>query len=326
MPWQRRRGDAGGQRLRLFVASDVHGSDVCWGKFLNAGRFYRVDAILLAGDLTGKALVPVVREPHKRFRVRFMGREQILGPDEIDEAERIVRFNGFYPYRCDPEELAVLSEDPNALSTALESAVRAQLERWVVLAAERLAGSDIQAFVMPGNDDELFVSEILDASTAFANQDGRVLHVGDYQIAGCGWSNPTPWDTPREKPEEVLVDELSALVEAVDDRRSLIFNPHVPPYDSGIDLAPELREDLTMVTRAGQPHMVPVGSRAVRRVIERFQPLLSVSGHVHESKGVVRLAETTCINPGSEYNVGRLPGAIVELRNQEVRNVQLVTG
>ena len=45
--------------LQLYYASDVHGSDVCWRKFLGAGRFYGVQALIMGGDLTGKAIVPI---------------------------------------------------------------------------------------------------------------------------------------------------------------------------------------------------------------------------------------------------------------------------
>lgn len=326
----RRRPTTGGSgdqpRLRLFVAADIHGSDVCWRKFLNAGRFYGVDALVLAGDITGKGLVPIVREPGGRFRVRFMGRENVLSLDEVESTEELIRFNGFYPYRCDPEEVDEMHQKSSSVGVAFGSAMREQLERWVGLAEDRLAGTGIRAFVMPGNDDQDFVSEILDQAPALENQDGRIIEVGGYTLVGQGWSNPTPWDTPREKSELELAEELNRLLERIDEPRLTILNPHVPPYDTGIDFAPELRPDLSMVTRGGQPNMVPVGSTGVREVIDDFQPLISLSGHIHESKGVVRVGSTTCVNPGSEYNVGRLLGALVELRGKEVKHVQLVTG
>ncbi|HVM20841.1 MAG TPA: hypothetical protein VM307_12850 [Egibacteraceae bacterium] len=322
----RRAKRATGGRYRIFVAADIHGSDVCWRKFVNAGRFYGVDAVVLAGDLTGKALVPVVAQPDGRHRLRFMGRDEVLEGDQLDEAERLVRFNGFYPYRCDPEELATLREDPDTVTAAFEKAMRSQLESWIAFAEERLAGTGIRAFVMAGNDDPDFVDDLLDAAPGLENQDGRIIDVEGYQIIGQGWSNHTPWDTPREKPEEELSKDLRVLLDEVDDVRRVILNPHAPPHDTGLDLAPELDDDLAMVTRSGQPNLVPVGSTGVREVIDEYQPLVSLSGHIHESKGVVHLGDTVCVNPGSEYNVGRLLGALVELRGPEVGNVQLVTG
>lgn len=317
---------AGEPVLRLFVAADIHGSEVCFRKFVNAGRFYGVDALVLAGDITGKALVPLVRQRDEVYRVTFMGRDHEVEGEELEEVERLIRFNGFYPYRCEPEEAAAMSGDASAVAGAFGSAMRRQVEGWVELADERLEDSGIACFVMPGNDDESFVPDVLDAARVVQNHDGRVLGVDGHRIAGYGWSNPTPWNTPREKPEEEIERDLRALLESAGDPDTLIFNPHVPPYDSGLDLAPELRPDLTMVMRGGQPIHVPVGSPAVRRVIEEYQPLLVLVGHIHESRGVARIGRTVCVNPGSEYNVGRLMGAIVEVGKEEVGDVQLVVG
>jgi len=179
---------------------------------------------------------------------------------------------------------------------------------------------------MPGNDDEAFVGDAIDAAQLVQNHDERVLGLAGYRMVGYGWSNRTPWDTPREKPEEAIENDLRRVMSQAGDPSRVILNAHVPPYDTGLDLAPELRDDFTMVTRAGHPNMVPVGSIAVRRIIEDFQPLLALSGHIHESRGTTRIGRTVCVNPGSEYNVGRLLGAIVELTGAEVSDVQLVAG
>ena len=56
---KKRDDKAGAATLDLYYASDVHGSDQCWRKFLGAGRFYGVSALIMGGDLTGKAIVPI---------------------------------------------------------------------------------------------------------------------------------------------------------------------------------------------------------------------------------------------------------------------------
>ena len=43
--------------MRLFFATDIHGSEICWKKFINAGKWYEVDTLILGGDMTGKAIV-----------------------------------------------------------------------------------------------------------------------------------------------------------------------------------------------------------------------------------------------------------------------------
>ena len=36
--------------MRIYFATDIHGSEVCWRKFLNAARFYQADKLILGGD------------------------------------------------------------------------------------------------------------------------------------------------------------------------------------------------------------------------------------------------------------------------------------
>jgi hypothetical protein len=97
-----------------------------------------------------------------------------------------------------------------------------------------------------------------------------------------------------------------------------IFNLHCPPYDSGIDIAPKLNDELRPVLNAGQPVMIPVGSTAIKAAIGKYQPLLGLHGHVHESSGVVELGRTLCLNPGSEYGEGILRGILVDISNRRV--------
>lgn len=327
MPWPWVKTRREGPRLRAFVASDIHGSDVCWRKFLNAGRFYRADLLVLAGDVTGKALVPVVDLGGGRFRARLMGQEELVeDAAALAGLEGRIRFNGFYPHRCSPDEAEAMKTDRSLRGAAFATAMRKTAEDWVALADERLRGTGVRCLVMPGNDDEWFLEEVLASSETIENHDGRVVDVNGYQVIGNGWSNPTPWNSAREKPDPEIEADLVPLLEAASGRGPVILNPHVPPYGSSLDLAPKLREDLTIVTTAGHPQMVPVGSQAVRNVIERYQPFLSLHGHIHESRGVVRLGNTISVNPGSEYNVGRLLGVLIDLVGADVTSTQLVAG
>jgi len=107
-----------------------------------------------------------------------------------------------------------------------------------------------------------------------------------------------------------------------------IFDVHVPPYGSGLDLAPQLDAELRLVMSAsGEQKMIPVGSTAVRDAIERFQPLLGLHGHIHNSQGIKRLGRTTVINCGSEYQDGILDGALIDVNSKRGRlTAQLVAG
>jgi uncharacterized protein len=312
--------------LRIFFAADIHGSDVCFRKFVNSGRFYDADVVILGGDITGKAMVPIERQTGETFKFHFMGTQRVVDADELEAVKQSIRFNGFYPYVCDPEEMQQLESGAASVGHAFTSVMREQAEGWIRLADERLSGTNIRCLIMPGNDDEPFVDEVLAASSSIENHDNAVIEIGDYLIAGYGWSNPTPWATPRERSEEQMQQDLQCLLSRIPDNRHLVFDPHVPPYNSGLDSAPQLRADFSIVTTGGQPNMIPVGSTAVRDVVERFQPMLVLSGHIHESRGVTRIGASVAINPGSEYNVGRLLGALIDLDKGIVKRQQLVVG
>jgi Icc-related predicted phosphoesterase len=139
-----------------------------------------------------------------------------------------------------------------------------------------------------------------------------------------GHSNPTPWHTYREISEEELLSELTRQIEQVKDVRNAIFNLHVPPYGSKLDEAPLL--DANLVPVDGGRTYVPVGSTAVRKVIETYQPLLGLHGHIHEARGQAQIGRTLCLNPGSTYGEGVLSGYVIALDKKSVRGFQPVQG
>jgi uncharacterized protein len=313
--------------VSLYYASDVHGSDVCWRKFLGAGRFYGVDALVMGGDLTGKAVVPIALDPDGSFRATFIGEERTgRGEEELAELEAAVRFNGMYPWAAPPEEIQAALDDDAERARLFERVMLAELGRWIALADERLPGYGVDAFVMPGNDDPWSCDAVIEAATHVQACEGRVVRVGPHEMISCAYSNPTPWLSPRELDEEALYAKLRGLADQLESPRQAIFNLHVPPYGSGLDTANEMNADLTLRYVGGQPNPVPVGSTAVRQIIEEVQPLLALHGHIHESRGEVRIGTTLAINSGSEYNSGHIHGAVVTLGPESVLKHQLVIG
>jgi uncharacterized protein len=316
-----------GSSLRIFFATDIHGSEKCFMKFVNAGAFYRVDALIMGGDLTGKAIVPLVAHGGGRYACSLLGRaHEADGPAELEALEKLVRVNGFYPFRTDPHEVAALAADEELRERKFLELMRTSVERWVSIAEERLRGTRIACFMTPGNDDHLAIDDVLEGSDVVVNPEGRLLEVGDHELVSCGWSGPTPFDTPRECSEEELGRKIEALASQLRSPETAIFNLHNPPYASKLDLAPLLDADLRVQSEGGQPRMVPVGSVAVRSAIEIYRPQLGLHGHIHESRAQAKLNGTVCINPGSEYSEGVLRGALVELKRNKVKNVQLVSG
>jgi Icc-related predicted phosphoesterase len=316
-----------GKPHRIYVVADIHGSDVCWRKFLNAAKFYGVQTIVVAGDVTGKALVPMVERADGRVEARLGGRVQAArGAEQIAELESRIRFNGFYPYRCTEAQYDRIAGDEAHRDEIFTGIMADTLRDWLRLADERLRGTGIRALIMPGNDDGWYVDDVLAESGEVINTDGRVVDFPEFQVLGYGPSNVTPWHTHREYGEEEISARLAELEAQVDPNKPLVVVTHVPPVASRLDIAPKLREDLSVVIEGGEMVMVPVGSSAVRSFLERAQPMLSLHGHIHESRGIARIGRTVAVNPGSAYSTGALYGAIVTVKDGKVVSEQLVTG
>ncbi len=312
---------------RIFYAGDVHGSRLCWKKFVNAAAHYPADALVMGGDLTGKALVPIVREGDGSYRARVIGEERIARTaEELDQMQEAISTNGMYPLIVDPNEARSLAEDPARRDAAFELALLEELRLWVELADERLAGTETTAYVIPGNDDPWSVDEVLASGTHVDACDEVVRMVGPHEMVSLGYSNRTPWKTPRELDEDEIYSRLKRLADQLEAPERAIFNVHVPPWESSLDTAFEVGEDLHYVTKGGRPHEVATGSQAVRQIIEEVQPLLSLHGHIHESKGVTTIGRTVAINPGSDYGSGRLDGCLVHLAPERVVSQYLVSG
>jgi Icc-related predicted phosphoesterase len=311
---------------KLFFATDVHGSEICWKKFISGGRFYEVDVLILGGDMTGKAIVPIIAQGGDKYKVTLLEQETTLeGGDAVDQMVKTIQNRGYYPYVTDPDEVAEISNTPGRSDELFLDQALKTAQRWMEYADEKLAGSGIRCYVCPGNDDVFELDQVIQASKQVELAEGQVIPLDEHhEMASCGWSNPTPWDTHREEDEDALRQRLKAVTSQLQDPRNAVFNFHAPPYGSGLDEAPELSDDL-QPTYAGRA-LINVGSHAVLEAIEEFRPLLGLHGHIHEGKGTRKLRRTLCINPGSMYEQGILQGAIVELKRNKVGNYILTTG
>jgi Icc-related predicted phosphoesterase len=314
-------------RLEIFYASDIHGSERVFRKFLNAAAFYKVRAIVFGGDLTGKAIVPFVETSPGVYQAEVSGTEQSAAEGSaLDELEQFVRDRGAYPYRTTPEEMAALAGDPGLLRQTFSRLMLATAEKWVTLADERLRAAGIPALMMPGNDDEPEVKQILAQGDWITDAEDQLVDLGGYQVISFGWATTTPWHSPREVTEPELAERLTALAAKLDPDQPAIFNFHDPPARSGLDMAYKMTGDLKVEMAGGQAMLAPVGSTAVRDLIEQVQPVLSLHGHIHESRASRKIGRTLAVNPGSSYTEGVLQGVIVSVKGSKVTGHQLVTG
>lgn len=315
--------------MRLYFCSDLHASDRCWLKFLAAPKFYGADVIVVGGDITGKFIVPIVAQPDGTWTSRYMGVERrLVSRDDVEHLAAMISNAGSYPVEMSLEEYRSYDGRQERIDGLFGVQVLERVRRWVQLADERLANVDARCFVQGANDDFLEVDDVLRTSRRIEVPEGRVIDVDGFQMLSVGYGNPTPWNCPRDISEEELGERIERLTPEITDMRRAIFNLHVPPLGSRLDLAPRLDADFNVVlASSGEPEIVPVGSTAVRDAIVRHQPLLGLHGHIHESKGIKKLGATIIANPGSEYQEGLLDGVLIDLDpSAGVVNIQLVTG
>lgn len=303
--------------LKLFFASDVHGSDICWRKFLRVIDHFKVDIAILGGDLTGKMVVPMVKD-NDEYSYSLFGRNVRIKATQLEDERSKIANSGYYPYPCQKEEFQQLSDDEQAQKDLFNRLMVERMQEWMNLASARFKGKS-QLYVSPGNDDRFVVDEILEKSDSVVACERKLVHLPDgYDMVTCGWVNPTPWKTSREAQDEKLEPMLEELMTKAQNYERVICNFHAPPYNSGLDIAPKLTEDFSVKVGIGGIELDSMGSKAVRRMVEKYKPLLGLHGHIHESAGFRRFGRTLCVNPGSEYAEGVLRGYIIFLSGDKV--------
>lgn len=318
---------------RLFFASDLHGSERTYRKFINAGKFYNVDILVMGGDIQGKLLIPIIKEANGQYRATVQGRvEHLSTEEELIALKGRLDILGFYNQIMEEDEFRSLSADPKSVDKLFHELAHRRLVSWVDLAEERLNGTGIKCFVTGGNDDEWDVLSALqrDGAKSFFGCENQIVHLDDdHTMISVGLSTPTPWKTPREVSEEELGKIIEEMTQKVPDMKKAIFNFHDPPKDSTLDTCPMLdwtKDPPEQIQQGGQPVLYGAGSSSVRAAIEKYQPMLGLHGHIHESQSVAKLGRTTCINPGSEYGEGILRGCLVTFADGEVTGYQMTSG
>lgn len=318
---------------RIFFATDLHGSMVTFRKFAQAPDFYRAQVLVMGGDVSGKVLVPIIKNADGTQRLTLQGtRITLTTPEERKRVEEKMMALGQYWVDLEQDEFAALQHDEERKNRLFQGRVCERFQGWLDELEARLAPKGVRCYITGGNDDE---PELFEAfrrrryeHVIFA--ESQALEIDRWHtMVSVGLSNRTPWDTPREVEEDELAAVIAKALEGVEDFRNVIFNFHCPPHDSTLDLCPELDTSVyppRPVVKAGVPIMTAAGSTAVRAAIERHQPLLGLHGHIHESRAVAKLGRTTCINPGSEYAETVLRGCLVNVGDGEVVSYQMTSG
>jgi len=315
--------------FRIFFVSDLHGSEVCFRKFLNSAPIYRPDLLVYGGDIMGKLLQPVFRQDDGRFRwYPAGGRVEEFSADQLPQVERRIADQGRYSLVTTPPEWQRRQADREGLEKFCREIGKERVRGWLGLVEERLLPKKIPIVMNVGNDDTDGVLEILrhEAPTNLLVPEGQVVRCGPYEIYGCGYANMTPWHCPRDLEEPDLGQFLQRTSTEIDTPGRTILDIHAPPVNTSLDLAPELDANLKPKTVSGQMLMSHVGSPSVRALVESVQPVVSLHGHIHESMGVDRIGKTPVYNPGSVYFSGSLQGLILNLDGDRVVDHLFVTG
>ena len=331
MPPFRRRDASRG--TKIFYATDVHGSERTWRKFLNAGAFYGADVLVMGGDVMGKLVIPIIRGARGHHRATIHGRVEHLDTDaDVEAARQRIGFLGFYDTLMDEDLYAATKADPEAIDRLFVDLATERLLGWMDLAETKLSGTGVRCYATGGNDDVPEVMAAMDRadSQAFVACEDRVVPLDDEHVmVSMPYVNPTPWHTPREAPEPEIATRIDAAAGPLRDYAKVIFNFHAPPRDSTLDTCPKLdwtTNPPSQIVSSGQPVLYGAGSESVRTAIERYQPMLGLHGHIHESQAAARLGKTLCINPGSEYGEGVLRGCLLTIANGQVKSHQMTAG
>ena len=316
---------------KIFFTTDVHGSERTFRKFLTAGKMYEADVVMLCGDITGKMMVPIVKLPDGAYAGRLFGVEEKFTKDEeLKNFEEKICNMGFYPYHTDPDGMKELQAEPAKVNALFKKLMLERLTLWVREVEQHYRESGIKCIMTGGNDDLPEVDSVLNSSDYVINAEHKTVRLTDeYEMITVGESNMTPWKCPRDVTEEKLKEFIENLTGKVENMQNCIFNLHCPPIDSTLDTAKLLDTSVDppkMLIRGGQPVSAGVGSKVVRESIEKYQPLLGLHGHIHESRGLAKIGRTVCINPGSEYGEGILRGVIVNLAKGKVLSYQFTSG
>lgn len=318
---------------RLFYATDIHGSERTYRKFVNAGKFYNANVLVMGGDITGKLLVPVIKDKNGHYRATLQGQTEYYDSEaDLQSLYDRLGLLGYYYKVMDEDEFHSIAEDPAEVDALFHKMARQRLDSWVNLAEERLKGTGIKCFVTGGNDDDPEVLEAIHRSDteSFYACEGDVVNVDDnHTMISVGFSTPTPWKTPREISDDELGEMIEDMVSKTSNINNCIFNFHDPPKDSTLDTCPMLdwsKDPPEAIIQAGQQVMHGAGSKSVRQAIEKYQPILGLHGHIHESQGAVKIGRTTCINPGSEYGEGFLRGCLINFSDGKIESYQMTSG
>jgi Icc-related predicted phosphoesterase len=245
---------------------------VVFRKFIGTVKFYDIDALVMGGDVFGKTFIPIVEDGGGKFQFEFGGQSfDGVSREELEAYETRFANAGDYSRRFSESEYDAVAGDAKKIEPIFEEVMVERMNHWASLARENLQGTGVRCYWTGGNDDRQELLDRVTANESFVPVEGKVVKLEDgHELASLGWSNPTPWRTPRECSEDELATKLRKIEQAVREPKTAVLNVHPPPYDSTLDMAGKLDDSVSPprpVTSGGHQVLIPVGSKAVRETI-----------------------------------------------------------
>jgi Icc-related predicted phosphoesterase len=204
-------------QTKIYFVTDIHGSERCFRKFLNAGPLYKADVMIMGGDLAGKELL-VISEKAGGSSYSFIvnGKSfEIETNEELKEAKQFISDLGFYSYVGQSEDIQAMQAE-QTFEAFMETLMRERMLKWLEMAEQKLSTSKMPLYWMLGNDDpQSWASYLRDCPWGTYSEDG-IIKIDDYhEMISWGYSNPTPWQTAREQSEEQLLVTLDFMTSNV---------------------------------------------------------------------------------------------------------------
>jgi Icc-related predicted phosphoesterase len=186
---------------RIFFSVDSHGSTAVWRKWIRAQKLYSADGLMLCGDLTGKLLVPLVREG-KGYYTDYFGSGRVVSEEEASRLEKVLEDSGVYTFRTTWDEVKELQKKPEKVEEMLRELIVRRMNEWLRMLVQEVDVRSTKVLVMPGNDDIWAVDDVVrefeDSGVIYPLD--KVVEVGGFDVISHDYVNPTPWNTPREAP------------------------------------------------------------------------------------------------------------------------------
>ncbi|MFC0878812.1 metallophosphoesterase [Saccharicrinis sp. FJH2] len=300
--------------MKILFLSDIHGSSLIFEKALNAVSNFGIDILIISGDLAGKDIRPIIGA-NGFYKTEMDGKVISVSEREIHSIKKRLEDLGHYYFLTNQEEFKKLQSIPDRIMKILDEKILERLEEWILKIIDQINVNKTKVIISPGNDDTKQIDSLL------IKYNNRGIYTGlknpilfkEVEIITLDYTNITPWNTERELNEKKLKKLIAEKIGGIKNVENAIFNFHCPPFNTKLDLAPQLDKDLKYDVKPGGINIVHTGSTAVFESIKEYQPLLSLHGHIHESKGFEYIGRTLSLNPGSEHEKGILNAYIIDI-------------